>query len=155
MHTIMTLTAHSIIAAAIASKVTSPIIGLPLVLASHFLVDKIPHWDVMTSKNKSNRRIAVETSIDIILGFSVAAAFWIVKPGVDPAYFFTAVLFSQLPDLLEAPYIFPKFNNPVSKGVYKFQHFIHDLWFDARMPAPWGFVTQIGVTAAFLLWALI
>lgn len=151
----MTLTAHSLIAASIISKVSNPLLGLPLVLASHFVADKVPHWDLMTSKNKTNRQIAVETSVDIILGFTVAALFWFLKPGIDPVYFFLAVFLSQLPDLLEAPHIFPRFNNPITELVYNFQHYIHDLWFDARKEAPWGIVTQIAVVGGFLLWAFI
>ncbi|MCL4397451.1 hypothetical protein M1403_00230 [Patescibacteria group bacterium] len=151
----MTLTAHSIIAAAIVSKVTNPAIGLPLVFTSHLLLDKVPHWDIMTNKNKSHQRIALETSADIILGFVAAAAFYLLRgPSVDPAYFFIAILVAQSPDLLEAPYIFPRFDNPVSKGVYKFQHYIHDLWFDARLMAPWGVISQVAVAGAFLLWSL-
>lgn len=149
----MTLTAHSLVAAAIVSKISNPVIGLPLVLISHLILDKVPHWDVMTNKNKTHRKIAVETVLDILLGFALAGAFWLLRPGIDPVYFFTAILVAQSPDLLEAPYIFPKFKNPVSTLVYKVQHYIHDLWFDARQGAPWGVIIQAGVVGAFLLWA--
>ncbi|MFH0912549.1 MAG: hypothetical protein V1807_02755, partial [Patescibacteria group bacterium] len=65
------------------------------------------------------------------------------------------VSLSQLPDWLEAPHIIPRFNNPVSSFSYRFQHWIHDLGFDARQAAPWGLVAQTIITAAFLLWALV
>lgn len=150
----MTLTAHSLIAAAIVSKVTNPIIGLPLVLASHFVFDKVPHWDIMTNKGKTHSQIGRDTFLDIILGFISAGAIFYLIPGTNPVYFFLAIFVSQLPDLFEAPYIFPQISNPVSTAVYNFQHYVHDIWFDARLDAPWGIVTQIIAVGVFLLWAL-
>jgi hypothetical protein len=151
----MTLTAHSLIAAAILSKVSHPLIGLPLVLGSHLLLDKVPHWDVMTTKGKTHRLIAVETLMDISLGFIVAGIFFFLRPGIDPVYFFLGILVSQSPDLLEAPYVIPQLKNPISTAVYRFQHYIHDLWFDARQAAPWGIVTQVAVVGGFILWAVL
>lgn len=151
----MTLTAHSLIAAAIVSKITNPVLGLPIVLVSHFVMDKVPHWDVMTKKDKTKFQIGRDTFIDIFLGFALAGLFFVVAKNINPVYFFLGIFVSQLPDLFEAPYIIPQINNPVSKFFYKFQHYVHDVWFDARLEAPWGLVTQIVVVSAFLLWAFI
>lgn len=152
----MTLTAHSIVAAAIVSKVSNPVVGLPLVLVSHFVFDKLPHWDVMTNKDKNREQIIQGTVVDIVLGFvSAGIFFFVIRPGLNPAYFFSAVTLSQLPDWLEAPYVLPHIKNPVSTFAYSFQHFVHDLWFDARLEAPWGIVTQAIVCLVFLLWAAI
>ena len=151
----MTLVAHSLIAASIVSKISNPVLGIPIVLVSHFAADKVPHWDVMTQKGKSNHKIARDTLIDILLGFVLAGAFFVFKQNINPVYFFSAIFISQLPDLLEAPYVIPQLKNPVSTFVYQFQHYIHDLWFDARLPAPWGIITQASVVALFLLWSVI
>lgn len=149
----MTLTAHSLIAAAIVSKVTNPVIGLPLVLVSHFVFDKVPHYDVMTNKGKTHSQISRDTFLDMILGFISAGAVFYLIPGINPVYFFLAIFVSQSPDLSEAPYIFPQISNPVSTAVYNFQHYVHDIWFDARLDAPWGIVTQIITVGVFLFWA--
>jgi hypothetical protein len=152
----MTLTAHSLIAAAIISKVGNPALGLPLVFVSHFVMDKVPHWDVMTDKKKTRKQIMVGTVTDIFTGFIAAFIFTAyARPEINPAYFFSAVFVSQLPDLLEAPYLIPRFSNPISKLSYEFQHWVHDLWFDARTPAPWGVIIQLAITGAFLLWAVL
>lgn len=150
----MTLTAHSLIAAALVAKIPNPALGLPIVLISHFVMDKVPHWDAMTDKNKSKTRIARDTALDIFLGFASSAVFFLLLPGLDPVYFFLAVFMAQLPDLLEAPYVFPQFNNPLSATLYKIQHIVHDFGFDSRLGAPWGIVSQVVITAAFLWWAL-
>lgn len=149
----MTLTAHSLVAAALLAKIPNPAIGLPLALASHFLLDKVPHWDLMTNKNKTKSEIARDTAFDIIFGFAGATAIFWLKGGLDPVYFFSGILLSQLPDLLEAPYVFPQFSNPISSGLYKIQHWVHDVLYDSRVDAPWGIITQLIVVALSLLWA--
>jgi hypothetical protein len=78
---------------------------------------------------------------------------FLLKGGLDPAYFFAGIFLSQLPDLLEAPYVFPRFNNPLSETMYKIQHWFHDVIFDSRVDAPWGIYTQMITAGLFLLWA--
>lgn len=147
----MTLTAHSLIAAAIVSKISNPVVGLPIIFVSHFVMDKVPHWDVMTNKNKTKFQIGRDTLIDIILGIIGAGIFFYFKPGLDPVYFWAAIFVSQSPDLLEAPYVFPQTQNLLSTYAYKFQHYVHDIWFDARLEAPWGLVTQVAVVLLVLI----
>lgn len=151
----MTLTAHSLIAAAIVTKISNPLIGLPVVLVSHFVMDKVPHWDIMTNKNKTNFQIGRDTLLDIIFGFIGAGILFLLLPGTNPVYFFSGIFLSQFPDLLEAPYLLPQLKNPVSTVVYDFQHYVHDLWFDSRLPAPWGIISQSAVVLAFLLLAFV
>ncbi len=153
----MTLASHSLIAVAIASKVTNPALGLPLILISHFVVDKIPHWDVTTNKNKTHRQIAIGTFTDIFAGFFLAGIFnvFFLKSGVNSAYFLVSVFLSQFPDLFEAPYVIFKMNFPGSELDYKFQKWIHDVGFDARLAAPWGILTQVATVGVFLLWAIV
>lgn len=110
---------------------------------------------MMTQKGKSNKLIAAETLIDIVLGFGLAAIFFFLRSGMDPVYFFLGILVSQSPDLLEAPYVIPALHNPISTFVYTFQHYIHDLWFNARQGAPWGIISQIVVVGGFLVWAFV
>ena len=152
----MTLTAHSVMAAAVVSKISNPALGLPLVLLSHFVVDKIPHWDVMTNKNKTKTQIIFGTILDIIWGFlaAILTIFFVSKGGINPIYFFTAVVLSQLPDLYEAPHLIFNWNFPGSKLDYQFQKWVHDVGFDARLRAPWGIVTQIINCALFIYWGL-
>lgn len=152
----MTLVAHSLIAVAIASKVANPVLGLPLIFLSHFAVDKIPHWDVMTNKDKTTRRIIQQTFIDIFAGFILAGIFnfFVLKSGASPLYFFASVFLSQAPDLFEAPHVILNWNFPGSKLDYQIQKWIHDIGFDARLKAPWGIVTQIVTVGIFLFWSL-
>lgn len=153
---LMTLVAHSLIAVAIASKYNNPLVGLPLVLISHFVVDKIPHWDVMTNKNKTHRQIAFGTFIDIFSGFFLAGIFniFFLNSAVNPMYFLISIALCQFPDLFEAPHRIFNIYIPGSEIDYKFQKWIHDVGFDSRLCAPWGIVTQFLTVAIFLFWSL-
>jgi len=48
--------AHAPTGALIATKIPNPIISLPLVLLSHYLEDRVPHWDVGVGMNKGPER---------------------------------------------------------------------------------------------------
>ncbi|KKU86222.1 MAG: hypothetical protein UY16_C0060G0002 [Candidatus Gottesmanbacteria bacterium GW2011_GWA2_47_9] len=45
----MTATAHALVAGAIASKIPDPLAAAALALASHFIMDSVPHWDFGTN----------------------------------------------------------------------------------------------------------
>jgi hypothetical protein len=38
-------TPHVVVGAAIATKVANPALAIPLAFASHFVLEKIPHWN--------------------------------------------------------------------------------------------------------------
>ncbi|KKU91860.1 MAG: hypothetical protein UY21_C0009G0051 [Microgenomates group bacterium GW2011_GWA1_48_10] len=152
----MTATGHALVGAAIGSQITNPILGLPLSFLSHFVFDKLPHWDTMTNrKEKTSEQIIKETIVDVLLGYFLVALIFIFTLHVNsPAYVLLNAFVAQLPDWLEAPYSVLKFKLPFFYENYKIQSYVHHLWFDSRLKAPWGIVTQLVVVTIFLLWAL-
>lgn len=151
----MTATGHALIGASIATQIPNPWIAIPLSFLSHFLIDKIPHWDPMTNKaTKTKKQIYIETALDIIIGYILVAMIFLGWFQVaDPILVFISAFAAQLPDFLEAPYlvfhtkIFPFYHD------YKLQSWIHDIGFNARLSAPWGVVTQVVTVLIFLVWA--
>lgn len=141
----MTATAHALIGASIAVKVTNPLLGIPIAILSHFVADLIPHWDAGTNhKKKSMMRLKLEATADVLLGFLLSyLIFW---PFVDPQYLFIMIIAAQLPDWLEAPYFM--------FGV-KLPPFTWFRWagskLQTRMQLPWGLVTQV-VTVGILIY---
>lgn len=145
----MTATVHALVGAAIATKIGNPALALPLCLLSHFILDKIPHWDPLTNKTtKSFPRILKEISADYLIGYVLVMLIF----GFSP-YLLLAAFVSQLPDTLEAPYILTKKHFPIFYQFYQVQHWSHDVWFNARLNAPWGIVTQVVTVVIFLLWS--
>lgn len=152
----MTATAHALIGASVAHAIPDPVIGLPASLLSHFICDKIPHWDAMTTANgKSRRLILYETIVDVVIGYTlVILIFFLWAKSPNPAYILLSAFVSQLPDWFEIPYVFLESKMPPFYQNYLFQKRLHDIWFNARLKAPWGVVTQLGAVGLFLVWAL-
>lgn len=148
----MTATGHAIIGAAIATQITNPFVALPVAFLSHFVCDKLPHWDVMTDKHKTKQLIVFESALDVLLSlFLVWLIFISALQFTNPLLLFASAFAAQLPDWLEVPYSIFKIKIPLVYNNYKIQSKIHDLWFDSRMTAPWGVITQVVVCAGVVL----
>lgn len=144
----MTATAHALIGASLAVKITNPLFGIPIAILSHFAADLIPHWDAGTNhKNKTRLRLAVEATFDVLLGF--ALVFLLFRNLVSPVYLFTMVIAAQLPDWLKTPSDIFGFSVPPFSWIDWLSH--KTQW---RMQLPWGLVTQIVVVATLVIAAL-
>lgn len=151
----MLATSHFLIAGVILKMIPDPRISLPLILASHPLLDLIPHWDVKTGQNhdsgtlakeKKRFRLAIMAAGDVLLG--IGLTFWLFK-GLDPVLLLIALPISQLPDWIEMPYLFGGLNFPPSIWVKKLQSRLH-----SRLFLPWGLVTQLVILIPLLWWTL-
>jgi hypothetical protein len=147
-------TPHVALGAAIATKIPNPFIAVPLAFASHFLLERIPHWNphLNTEMKKYGRLtrsttvlIAVDATVSLLLGTFIA-----YKQLPDSTMFLNVMLCSfaaVLPDVLEAPYFFLK---------SKHQFFVH--WIKSQKAIQvdaepfWGISTQIVTFAATLFW---
>lgn len=109
----------------------------------------------MTEKNKPFNRVLVETTIDVILGYILVAIVFLGWIHVqNPLYIFVSAWVAQLPDWLEFPYSVFKLKIPFVYDNYRLQSWVHHVWFDSRLKAPWGVVTQVVVVGIFVLLAL-
>jgi hypothetical protein len=141
----MTATAHALIGASLAVKLTNPAFGIPAAIISHFIADLVPHWDAGTNhKNKSLTRLKIEAAGDVLLGF--ALVFLIFRNLVDPTYLFAMVIAAQLPDWLEAPSWMFGFKVPPFSWLDWLGHNLQ-----SRMQLPWGLVTQVIIVGLLLL----
>jgi len=78
----MTLTAHAIVGASIASIMPShPVLGFVAGFTSHFLLDAIPHWDYSLASSKKDEKNPMNNDIIINLYF----IFDLFKMGFDVA----------------------------------------------------------------------
>lgn len=101
--------AHGATGALIASKIPNPYISIPLIILSHFIEDRVPHWDVgqgLTKKSKSKKDAFLqELFFDFPL--SILFVYFVFQAGRP---FNTAAwmgwFFGLLPDFIEFPYLF-------------------------------------------------
>jgi len=150
--------AHTLVAGAIAAKIGNPILAPTLSLASHFILDSIPHWDFGTNwRSRTKTTTGTYAIIDTIASLVLA---WIIfTPKANPYVLALCMVTSLIPDWFEAPwYIFfvhPGHEEPGKKagfverffyGVYKATNKLH-----AKASFPWGMITQIATVTFFLL----
>lgn len=149
----MLLTPHTLVGIVIASKIGNPAIGLPLAFLSHFLGDRVPHWDFFTfnPQAKITPKIFLLIMLDFFLGLLIGLFFTFrALPNLPlAATVFTAAFLANLPDGLEVPVIFFGRNNSWIRKLTDFQR-----WNQTRMRLPWGLFTQIFVIEV-CLWLLL
>jgi len=121
-------TPHVIVGAAIATKIANPILSLPLVLGSHFILDKVPHWNphLNTEKNKygkvtkgSRKIIVMDIASSIFFGSFIALR--AIPDYRKVTLIFLACFLSILPDVIEGPYFFLDWNKKWIKKWIRFQ----------------------------------
>jgi len=147
-------TPHVAVAAAIAAKIPNPFISLPLALASHFLLERVPHWNPhLNTEMKQYGKLTDKTKLIIAIdGFFALTLASIVAystlPDIKLALTVLASSFASiLPDLLEGPYFFLGVKNKFLTWWLKSQKAIQ---VDA---SPfWGILTQIIVLTSTLVW---
>lgn len=149
-------TPHVAVGAAIAAKV-HPALALPAALASHFILDKIPHWNPHAyTEVKTNGRISSTTIL-----ISVADVFLALSLGIFIAYralpnythagvIIAASFLSVLPDVSKSPYFF--FKKLRKGGLKKWVDFERSLQVDTNFIL--GNITQVGIIAMSLVWAM-
>lgn len=100
---------HGLTGALIATKISNPLISIPLIIGAHFLEDYIPHWDVGQglSKKVKSHKSAFYQELFIDLPLSALFVFFFFQYGQDFSLlpwlgWFTALV----PDFIEFPYLF-------------------------------------------------
>ena len=147
-------TPHAVVGAAIAASVSNPIIGLPLAFASHFMLDKVPHWNPhlntelkeygKVSKNSSSIVFA-DTGLAFLLSLLIAST---ALPDTGRfIYIMLGAFAGILPDLVEAPYYFLKKN---SDWIIRWIKFQKSIQVDTTLIP--GMTTQIITVLAALFW---
>lgn len=141
----MTATAHALAGAVIVSQIHNPAISLPLAFGSHIVMDLVPHWDAATHwREKSKIRLIIEAGVDVLLG--IVLSFFLFGKLVNLPLLAAGVLMAQLPDWLEAPYVFFGWRFFPFNYIYKIQSKFH-----FRKDRPWGLINQIVFVTALII----
>ena len=146
-------TPHVVVGAAIATFIPNPLIALPLAFGSHFVLEKVPHWNPhlntelkkygKVTKN-STAIVAVDVVLSLVLGFAIASR---VLPNTNHfIVVLMACFMSVLPDLIEGPYFFLGIDSPFVQKWIKFQKSIQN---DTSIVP--GLLTQL-ITILIALW---
>jgi len=115
-------TPHVVVGAAIASKITNPLLSIPISFLSHFVLEKVPHWNphlnAETEKygkptQKSTIIAVVDVTTSLIIGSFIS---YKALPNVNQSLNILACcLVASLPDIVEGPYFFLGYRNIILK----------------------------------------
>jgi hypothetical protein len=130
---------HLTTGAFIASKISNPFFALPLIVATHYLADWIPHWDVGTglSTGKRSRLQAFFWGVvDLLIGYGLVVLLHRFVFGSEQSlwWLLLGATAGILPDLLEAPKNFLKIELPgklfqaMNSFHHRFHHSIYSIW---------------------------
>lgn len=147
-------TPHVALGAAIASKIPNPWIAIPLAFASHFVLEKVPHWNPhINTETKKYGHVTTRSTIiiivDSVLALGLGSYFaWQAMPNTaHAATILAASLASVMPDLIEAPYFFLKIR---SKFILKWLAFQKSIQVDTT--PFWGLLSQALTILACFWW---
>ena len=147
-------TPHVVVGAAIATQVANPFLAIPLAFGSHFVLERIPHWNPhLNTEKKKYGKITKQTTIIVIVdvALSLTLGFYIASRVLpDTGHFYTilaACFFSVLPDIIEGPYFFL---NAKSKQIRDWIKFQKSLQNDADLVP--GLLTQVITIIASFWW---
>ena len=123
-------TPHVVIGAAIATKIPNPYIAIPLALASHFVLERVPHWNPhLNTETIKYGRPTKQTTVIVIIDviFALSFGIFIANQALPNQAHFMTILASSfasvLPDIVEGPYFFLGVKNEIIKKWIK----IHEL----------------------------
>ncbi|MBU0578442.1 hypothetical protein KKE34_00210 [Patescibacteria group bacterium] len=119
---------HTLTGAFIASKLPHPALYIPLTLATHYLEDWIPHWDVGTGLSNGKRKIKTAFLLEIVdLAVSITAIYFFWQAGANEIQYhiWIGAFISLIPDFLEAPRNFLKWEPFFLKPLNKFHGWFH------------------------------
>ncbi|MBI4153617.1 hypothetical protein HY503_01295 [Candidatus Woesebacteria bacterium] len=142
--------------AAIATKVVHPALAIPLAFASHFILEKVPHWNphlnTETEKfgaptRKSTYIVIADVAASLALGGFIASR--ALPDWGHTASILAACFASVLPDVLEGPYFFFNMRSEIIKRWINFQKSIQ---VDTSIVP--GLLTQVITVASALFWIL-
>ena len=147
-------TPHVALGIAIAVKSGNPWVAIPLSLASHFLLAKVPHWNPHfyseTQKFGQPKKISTYIAIAdevIAIALTLFLAYKFM-PDVNKSFLILVCsTLSVLPDQIKIPYFFYNIRFGLIKKWVDFERKIQ-----IEIKPFWGIVTQICVVVASLFW---
>jgi hypothetical protein len=119
---------HALTGAFIASKLPHPLLYIPLAFASHYLEDWIPHWDVGTGLTKGTRKRSTAIKlemIDLVITIAMVYFFWKDQPQAMQYHIWLGAFAGLLPDFLESPRNFLKWEPAFFKPLNNLHGYFH------------------------------
>ena len=137
----MTATNHALTGAVIVAAVSNPVIGLPLALLSHFVLDALPHFGAHTVAQPGKREFSAILMTDGVLLISLLIVLTVAGKSVDLAWWLLPLggVLGSAPDIMWAKHYRDDIKGDVKQWgvVRKFHKQIQ------RWERSWGWVVEV------------
>ncbi len=150
----MTITTHAAMGAFIGKLTGNPVLAFFIGMASHFLVDMIPHGDSGLADNFRVHKVKRKQAVTYTLIDAIIAIFFILilanTKDINSMRTFTwGIVGAVLPDLIVGIYDVTK--SPLLKWFYKMHFYFHDYFLKRKgdVPLKYALIAQL-VFIAFL-----
>jgi len=140
---------HSVTGAFIATKLPHPLLFIPLIFASHYLEDWMPHWDVGTGLSSGKRKRSHAIILELIeLCITFAMIYFIWQHGSQEIVWnaWIGAFTGLVPDFLEAPRNFLYWEPAIIRPL----NHIHALFHHSTPNMLFGLAPQIVVVGAII-----
>ncbi len=127
-NTEMLSVSHGLTGAFLATALPSPLLYVPLAIGMHYLEDWTLHWDVGTGLSNGSRKRSTAILLELVdLVIMVSAIVFIWQQTQTPLtmHVWIGVFFSLLPDFMEAPRNFLKWEPEWLKPFNRFHKGFH------------------------------
>lgn len=137
---------HALTGAFIARHLPHPGLYVPLTLAAHYFEDWIPHWDVGTGLSSGRRKkttaILMEL-VELVITIGLVYLFIRLSPPEHALHIAVAAFTALIPDFMEAPRNFLKWEPAFLKPLNDF----HNLFHHSTMNMVVGLLPQVVLVA--------
>ncbi len=150
----MLITTHAAVGFTIGALVSDPYIAIPLALASHYLLDGLPHFEVSTFRKPGEKKLKPKNLFELIfvltdagLAFAFLAFFHIY---FSPSAFW-GVIAGVAPDVLDNVFLWSPYLHriPVFRELHSFHKNFHHTARNREVAV--GVLTQILIIALCVL----
>jgi hypothetical protein len=140
----MLTTPHAAAGIAIGVLVGNPAVVIPAALASHFMLDCVPHWQETLAPYNPTKKTYIRVPLDIALalGITILATRW--QPHYAAAIWLGAI-FANVPDLDTMVILIPKLKRGIIQKYWDWHCKIQ-----RETSSLWGIVPQLFVIVASL-----
>jgi hypothetical protein len=94
----MLTTPHAVAGATIGVLLPTPWLAIPIAIGSHFVLDRVPHWQETLAPYKPTKKTYIRIPFDIALSIGLVLLITTWHPDAAPAIWLGAI-FANAPDL--------------------------------------------------------
>lgn len=145
----MLITPHTLAGAAIGSVVPSAALAVPLSLGSHFVLDRVPHWQEILYPYKLTWKTWVRIPLDTMLAFLLVYLIAAANPGQGKIIWICACL-AIFPDIDNIDYLFKLSNR--NKYYKKYSHWHGRI--QRETASVWGVLSQFTLSLVCLFFGI-